>query len=161
MKIKGPEERAVEEWGTKKLIQENLTTVVVPPPRPLTPEEQYCERILTEQLEEGMTLLATEAREALALNPADETAQRQLLQYEQWRRNKNKSGSTIITKGQRCRGQRNIGIWTRTRDFGWLLKVTGKNAVGDVVNVRRKGGTTETMELTDEVAPGYFRGKGV
>jgi hypothetical protein len=162
VKIKAPEEKAADEWGTKKLIQENLTTVVVAPPKPPTPEEDYCSRILTMQLEEGMHLMATEAKEALALNPNDEQAQRQLLQYEQWKRTKDKpAGSTIITKGQRCPGQRNVGVWANTRDFGWLLKVSGKSAVGDVVNVRRKGGTTESMKLTEEVAPGYFRGHAV
>jgi hypothetical protein len=145
----------------KNLLRENITTVVTRP-APLTPEEQYAERILTEQLEEGMELLATEARESLALNAMDEIAQRQLLQYEQWKRTKNKpAGTTIIRKGQRCPGQRATGVWTRTRDFGWLLKVSGKSAVGDVVNVRRKGGTTESMKLTEEVAPGYFKGQAV
>jgi hypothetical protein len=148
----------------KALLRENLTTVNVVPP-PLTEEEKHCSRILTEQLEEGMELMATEAKEALALDPRDETAQRQLLQYNQWQRTKNdetknKSGLTI-TKGQRHKGQRNTAVWQRTKAYGWLLKVTGKNVVGEMVNVRRKGGTTIPMQLTGEVAPGYFRAREV
>jgi len=145
----------------KNLLRENMT-VVDASPAPLTEEEVYCERILTEQLQEGMELMATEARESLALNAMDEIAQRQLLQYEQWKRNKNKpASSTIIRKGQRCPGQRNVGVWARTKAYGWLLKVSGKSAVGDVVNVRRKGGTTESIKLTEQVEPGYFRGHAV
>jgi hypothetical protein len=162
MKIKTPEERAADEWGNKKLIQENLTTVTVVP-KPLTPEEAYCERILTEQLEDAYHLMIENAKKVLAANPNDEKAQREVLQYQQWLRmkDKSKSGSIIIRKGQRCKGQRETGIWTRTRDFGWCLKVNQSAKVGDVVTVRRKAGVTETMELTEQVAPGYFRGKGV
>jgi hypothetical protein len=162
MKIKGPEERAADEWGVKKLIQENLTTVIVVP-KPLTEEEEYCDRMLTGELEDAYHSMIENSRKALAANPNDEKAQREVLQYQQWLRmkDKSKSGSVIIRKGQRHRGQRETGVWTRTRDFGWCLKVNQRAKVGDVVTVRRKGGVTETMELTEQIAPGYFRGKGV
>ena len=146
--------------GAKALIKETMETVTVTPPS-LSPEEKYAEDCLTSQLEEGMELMATEAKDALALDPNNETAYRQILQYQQWKRTKNKSG-LVITNNQKCKGQRNTGVWQRTRDFGWLLKVSGKgNVVGDIVNVRRKGGETIPMELTVEVAPNYFRAREV
>jgi hypothetical protein len=148
--------KAVE--GAKALLKENTTIVIRP--QSLTPEEAYAKRIEAEQFEEVMELLVTEAREALAINPNDTDAQCRILEYQQWRRNKNKPG-LVITKGQRCRGQRNVGVWQRTRDFGWLIKVSGGSAVGDTVDVRRKGGQTIPMKLTVEVAPGYFRAREV
>jgi hypothetical protein len=126
----------------------------------LTEEDVYCSRVLTMQLEECMDLMYENIKKALALNPNDENAQRQLLQYEQWKRTKDKPRS-IITKGQRCPGQRATGVWTRTRDYGWALKVNQSAKVGDVVTVRRKAGVTETMELTEQIALGYFRGRAV
>lgn len=139
---------------TKSLVNEDMTVVA---PTPLTPEEEYCSRILTEQLEEAMELMLTEAQEALALNPNDEAAQHQIRRYNSW-----KKPGLIMVKGQKFKGQRATGVWVRTRDYGWLIKVSGKGTVvGEVVNVRKKGGQTIPMELTEEVVPNYFRAREV
>ena len=147
--------KAVE--GVKEVVQENLTTVTPTQPT-ISEEDAYVEKILTDQLEQAMHLMAEEARETLASNPADEAAKLQLLHYAQWARTKNTSPTRLVmTKKSKKTSSKPVGIWQRTRDYGWLVKVSGRATVGDTVDVRKKGGTTIPMELVEEVAPRYFK----
>jgi hypothetical protein len=150
-------QKAVDD--AKNLIKENLTVVT---PTPQTPEEKGAEEWVNSLLERGMDLMYQEALEALALNPADDEALLKKLQYQQWRRNKqkNKDGILKIIRGHRVAGQRPTGIWTKTRDHGWLLKVP-RAKVGDLADIKKRGGITVAMELVEEVATGYFKGKAV
>jgi len=143
----------------KDVVTADMTTVVAQPAQPQTEEEAYIERVLTSQIEEGMHLMADEAREALALNPHDESAKFQLLNYQQWLRTKNRPNALTISKKRKTPSGKIYGVWKRTKDYGWLIKASAGAVVSDVIEVKKKGGDVVLMTLTEEVAPGYFKGR--
>ena len=136
---------------TRALLHEK--TVAELKPTPKTEEELAIEKIIDEQIIDGMELIYAEAKEALAKNPNDEEAKTHVLKYKAWKQRPN---GLVITKKP---SSGNFGVWKRTRDYGWLVKIGARSnlVVGDMVNIRKKGGDVVRMQLTEDVEQGYWK----
>jgi hypothetical protein len=136
---------------TLALLKEKTVEIIRPTPK--TEEDLAIEKLIDEDVAEGMELIYAEAQETLALNPNDEEAQTRVLAYKAWKKRPN--GLVI----QKKPSAGNFGVWKRTRDYGWLVKVGVRSnlVVGEMVNIRKKGGDIVRMQLTEEVASGYWK----
>lgn len=107
------------------------------------------DEILQDQSEQIWQCVKEDADAALAINPKDETAQSQLLKYENWKRRQStpraKSGVVII---KQPRTQNVAGDW---------IVFVRKAKVGDYVLLKKSNGTAKRVRLLEEVGPNEWR----
>jgi hypothetical protein len=132
----------------------------------LTPEERAfepeAERYVNELIQQAFELSKREAEESLRVNPDDENAQSQLLRSQQYLRQIAKGTVERLTVNMhkpKSKGDRRTGVWARTKRGGWAIKVPVACVVGEIVNVRKKGGGSEPMRLTEKIQDGVFKGQ--
>lgn len=109
-------------------------------------------------------LIKEEAELVLRNDPYNEEAQKRLLEYAQRQRVKatpakpGSSGRVIHAKVKTKLSDRRIGVWKKTRS-GWLVSIAKRFncVVGDVVEVKMKGGVIQKVLLVEDFGDGYFK----
>jgi len=163
MRILSPQEQAVRDFGKPKVDKsgfDSLQTVV----QVESEEDRHFRQHIENQLSEVTEMLISEQEEILAQDPGNEAAKLKLAQYRNIQRNERKTGTSlglvIEKKPLKVKlSTKKFGVWARTNS-GWLLKTSPRGAcrVNDVIPVKRKGGITVSMRLTEKIDDIYFRG---
>jgi hypothetical protein len=130
----------------------------------LTPEERAAdkvgERYLNDQIEEYWEWLREEAKAALAVNPNDEKATRDLLQCRQHDYEKKNPTKTFMAGGKVATP---VGRFVKLRTGGWAVRIT-RSKVGDVVQVQcisgyKKQPMIKKVRLIKELGTSLYQGR--
>jgi hypothetical protein len=167
MRIIQPEERAVsdERWA-KELFREVKHPEDVPKsPDPTVSDAEFArgiERMLNDEVAQGWELVRETAEATLRQNPDDETAQIQMMSYQQWKRRQSlppERRNAFVVTTAKPKAER-VGVWARASDGQYYIRVA-RSEVGDKVKVRTSGGSVGTYKLTEKVANNLYKGRGV